>query len=159
MESKRETVEEKIRKGLEDVENGLVFPWSDVERRLDYLMLVDIDYLSNNYEKAKEPYQELIELIGVCDDQKQAAQDFYILGQQFYEFHKPIILYARLFFELSLDYGMKEASYYLATIYEWEKESDDVKHDPERINELYGIAAKEAGDVKVKKLATEKFKK
>ena len=80
------------------------------------------------------------------------------LGILYYKFQIPFILKSRLYFELALNYGMVEAGYYLATIYEWEKNTNNADYDPEIVNLLYASAAEKSDDEEIKKMARKKIK-
>ena len=152
----KEELEQEILKGIEDIENGRVHKFEDVEAVFKWTFEGDKYLASNDYENAEKAY---LKSTMICEDKYLSSYGYYKLGLLYYKFQKPDILYSKAYFELALKYGEKNASYYLATIYEWENENENTKYNSETINDLYKLASEEAYDDNVKKLAFGKYKK
>ena len=155
-EMSKEQLQKEINKGLEDLKNGNVHKFEDFKKVLLCIAEGDIFLQSGDKEKAEESYRKATT---ITDDKQLASKGFYKLGLLYYDFQTPEILYSKIYFELALEYGQTDASYYLATIYEWEKETGRFEFNSGRIEDLYQLASEKATDEKVKKLATEKIKK
>ena len=155
-ELSQEQLKQEIQKGLDDIKNGRVHKASDVFTVLKLIAKGDICAENNDFENAEKFYRESTM---VCKDRKLTAEGFYKLGLLYYKFKRPEILYSKLYFELALEYGEKNASYYLATIYEWINKKKITNLNLYDIDYLYTLAAEEATDENVRKLALERNNK
>ena len=132
----KENIKKEIMKGLEDIENGRVSDFNDFVTTFDLIVKGDSFFRNNDIENAEKAYREATI---VSSDKTLSAFGFYKLGVLYYNFKKPDILYSRLYFELALDYGIENAAYYLATIYEWDNKTNGAEYDQEIINHLYEL--------------------
>ena len=150
-----EQLKQEIQKGLDDVRNGRVHKASDIFEVLKLNAKGDIYAENGDFENAERCYREATM---VSKDKILTARGFYKLGLLYYKFQRPEILYSKLYFELALEYGEKNASYYLATIYEWICKKKITNLDLYDIDYLYNLAIEESTDEYVRKLAMERKK-
>ena len=147
--------QEAIKKGLDDVKNGRLYEAKDCLYVAKHIARGNYYFHSDDYANAEREY--LMAAVG-AKDMRLVAQALYELGILYYKSQISSILQSKLYFKLALNFGIVEAGYYLATIYEWEKNTNNIDYDPQIVNQLYASAAEKSDDEEIKKLAREKIK-